>query len=189
MSETKPLIYVAGPYSADPIAGTRDAVRAAATLNRSGAVFALCPHTSLLADLVEPMPYDHWIALDLELVERCDAVLRVPGESPGADREVELARSLGMPVFTSAEDAIAWGEGFGEEGAVVDDGEALPLQSPIAIRPLTLAEEAELVAQLARLRPKLNRGPRGLVGRVASAERRSENDNGTHCARCGRRKH
>ena len=30
----------------------------------------------------------------------CDAVLRIPGESRGADLECELARTLGKPVFT-----------------------------------------------------------------------------------------
>ena len=39
------------------------------------------------------------------LIERCDAVLRVPGASKGADEEVRLAKARGIPVFTSA-DAI-----------------------------------------------------------------------------------
>ncbi len=41
-------------------------------------------------------------------VRACDAVYRVQNESKGADREVELARSLGMPVFTSMEELRAW---------------------------------------------------------------------------------
>ena len=44
--------------------------------------------------------YEEWMAIDLELVRRADAVLRLPGESAGADREVELAMQLGKPVFT-----------------------------------------------------------------------------------------
>jgi hypothetical protein len=38
------------------------------------------------------------------LLTRCDAVLRIPGESRGADLECELARTLGIPVFTSVAD-------------------------------------------------------------------------------------
>ncbi|HEY7890454.1 MAG TPA: hypothetical protein VIC29_19700 [Steroidobacteraceae bacterium] len=34
------------------------------------------------------------------LLERCDAVLRLPGESQGADLDVERARQLGLRVFT-----------------------------------------------------------------------------------------
>lgn len=32
------------------------------------------------------------------LIERCDAVLRLPGESRGADMDVARARALGLPV-------------------------------------------------------------------------------------------
>lgn len=33
------------------------------------------------------------------LLERCDAVLRLPGESKGADQDVAIARQRGIPVF------------------------------------------------------------------------------------------
>ena len=38
------------------------------------------------------------------LIERCDAVLRLPGASRGADLDVARARELGIPVFTALED-------------------------------------------------------------------------------------
>lgn len=38
------------------------------------------------------------------LLQRCDAVLRIPGASNGADLECELARSMGMTVYTSPQD-------------------------------------------------------------------------------------
>ena len=34
------------------------------------------------------------------LIERCDAVLRVPGASKGADEDVRMAKERGLPVFT-----------------------------------------------------------------------------------------
>jgi len=34
------------------------------------------------------------------LLERCDAVLRLPGASRGADMDVARARALGLPVYT-----------------------------------------------------------------------------------------
>lgn len=33
------------------------------------------------------------------LIERCDAILRLPGESKGADNDVKLARERGIPVY------------------------------------------------------------------------------------------
>jgi len=38
------------------------------------------------------------------LLERCDAVLRVQGESKGADQDVALARERGLPVFFKLEE-------------------------------------------------------------------------------------
>ncbi len=38
------------------------------------------------------------------LIERCDAVLRLPGASTGADEDVRRARERGLPVFTNVED-------------------------------------------------------------------------------------
>jgi hypothetical protein len=33
------------------------------------------------------------------LLQHCDAVLRLPGESTGADQDVAIARERGLPVF------------------------------------------------------------------------------------------
>jgi hypothetical protein len=38
------------------------------------------------------------------LLGMCDAVLRIPGDSRGADLECELALSLGKPVYSSVDD-------------------------------------------------------------------------------------
>ena len=38
------------------------------------------------------------------LLERCDAVLRIPGESRGADLDVAKARELGIPVYSTVEE-------------------------------------------------------------------------------------
>lgn len=37
--------------------------------------------------------------LSLSLIDRCDAVLRVGGESKGADDEVERFRKKGLPIY------------------------------------------------------------------------------------------
>ena len=38
------------------------------------------------------------------LLEKCDAVLRIPGESRGADLEMAKAREMGKMIFTNLED-------------------------------------------------------------------------------------
>lgn len=38
------------------------------------------------------------------LIERCDAILRLPGASKGADNDVRLAHERGIPVYYAIED-------------------------------------------------------------------------------------
>jgi nucleoside 2-deoxyribosyltransferase len=92
------IVYVAGPISSDPLIGTRNAILAAAQLRSVGLGF-IVPHLSCLFQMVSPQPYESWMGLDLALIERCDALLRLPGDSFGADREVQHARQQGIPVY------------------------------------------------------------------------------------------
>ena len=47
-------------------------------------------------------------AVSVALVERCDACLRLPGASVGADLEVAAFGVAGKPVLTNLDDALAW---------------------------------------------------------------------------------
>jgi hypothetical protein len=38
------------------------------------------------------------------LLQHCDAVLRLPGESKGADQDVAIAQERGLPIFHQVED-------------------------------------------------------------------------------------
>lgn len=96
---SKPLVYVAGPYSSDPPHNTRRAIAVGTRLIQEGVVAPIIPHLTMLWDMLTPMPYDEWLAYDRDVLVRCDAVLRLPGESSGADTEVALADELGIPVF------------------------------------------------------------------------------------------
>jgi hypothetical protein len=55
----------------------------------------------------ELMDYEAWMAYDFEWLSTCAAVLRLPGDSPGADREVDAALNAGKPVFYSTAGIIA----------------------------------------------------------------------------------
>ena len=106
----KPLVYVAAPFSADPVGNTRTATLVGQSLWRTGKVAVIVPHWSLIGDAVASMPVDDWYAFDLDVLAHCHAVLRLPGESKGADAEVERAGELGLPVFTVLEAVVTWAE-------------------------------------------------------------------------------
>jgi hypothetical protein len=100
------MVYVAGPYTSNPCHGTRAAFDAAECLVAAGYT-PLVPHSSLLWDIAYPHSPEFWYQLDLAYLERCDAVLRLPGESWGADREVEYAEAHGITVtFGTAEQFV-----------------------------------------------------------------------------------
>ena len=54
-----------------------------------------------------PRGYDDWMKLDLEWLRQCDCLLRIGGESKGADEEVKFSKSIGIPIFHSLEELIS----------------------------------------------------------------------------------
>jgi hypothetical protein len=112
------LILIAGPYRS----GTDgDPARIAANLERlegaSAPIFRL-GHVPMIGE---------WVALPIlrtlesadetdgdvmyetahRLLQHCDAVLRLPGASAGADKDVEIARERGLPVYFSIDEIPA----------------------------------------------------------------------------------
>ncbi|HEY1119898.1 MAG TPA: DUF4406 domain-containing protein [Acidimicrobiales bacterium] len=100
----KPLVYVAGPITGNPWGCVRQATDAFAWLRDAGCVPFL-PQLSVLHEMVAPMSHDEWLAYNLDMLAHCDAIVRLPGGSPGADREVAHATALGLPVFLMTEDS------------------------------------------------------------------------------------
>lgn len=45
-----------------------------------------------------PLSYEEWMEIDFSWIDSCDIVLRLPGESSGADREVVYAKSKNIPI-------------------------------------------------------------------------------------------
>lgn len=96
----KKKIYIAGPISTgDQLANVNYALLVWSELHKAGFV-PFCPHWSALQHIHNP-ELDHaaWLEYDFNWVEACDAVLRMPGQSKGADMEVAHAESLKIPVF------------------------------------------------------------------------------------------
>jgi hypothetical protein len=65
-----------------------------------------CPLLSHFLDVTHPRDYQTWLDYDLSWLEVCDVVLRLPGESVGADVEVARAQELGIPVFFGLADLL-----------------------------------------------------------------------------------
>jgi hypothetical protein len=102
-------VYVAGPYShPDPVENTHNALVVADLLEATEVVTAYVPHTSLLWHLVFPHDVDFWYDYDIAWLDRCDALLRMPGESTGADDEVTYAHTQEIPVFYSVNALLDW---------------------------------------------------------------------------------
>lgn len=103
----KPKIYIAGPYTNGDVAiNVHVAYHAAEDLARRGYVPFL-PHASHFWHLFYPHEKGFWMKQDREWLVVCDAVLRLPGYSEGADEEVTLARAQGIQVFETVVDLIA----------------------------------------------------------------------------------
>lgn len=100
-------VYVAGPLSTgDRRANVQKAMDVGRELIQAG--FApLVPHLTDFLDPTDALGWETWIDVDLVWVAVSDALLRLPGDSRGADREVAHAESLGIPVYHSIDDLKA----------------------------------------------------------------------------------
>lgn len=96
-------VYVSGPLTAGQLTkNVRNAAEyASALLDHGYAVYL--PHTNIIWEIVRPATYEAWMQHDLLWVAKCDVLFRFPGRSPGADREVEHAKKLGIPVYYTLE--------------------------------------------------------------------------------------
>lgn len=103
------LIYVSGPYSAntddDIMGNVRWAMGAASHIFKLGHE-PFIPHLFHFFDewvknaqsRYHPT-YEDYMRVDLALVPRCDGFLLL-GRSPGAMRELALAKEVGIPIWT-----------------------------------------------------------------------------------------
>lgn len=99
----RPLVYVAGPITGDPFGCVRQAAEAFDRCRAAGVVPFL-PQLSVIHEMVRPLPYEAWLDYDRDVIRHCEALVRLPGDSPGADSEVALAHQLRLPVFDAPED-------------------------------------------------------------------------------------
>lgn len=103
-------IYIASPYSmGDKQANIRRQVDAAQALRERG--HHAFPPLAVSAewDNAYPATWEEWMEWCLTFLPCCDAVLRIGGESVGADTEVRAAKEIGMVVYYSIDEVPAVG--------------------------------------------------------------------------------
>ena len=99
-------VYVVGPYSAEDESEIEHNVDAAIRMGEhiaEAGFVPFIPHLFHFWGRCYPHEYEFWMMQDIEWLKVCDAILRLPGESRGADREVGIAQDLGLRLFFSIE--------------------------------------------------------------------------------------
>jgi hypothetical protein len=103
-------IYLAHPYSAATLADREMNVHHASLIAAKLMALGHDVHSPLNAthpvEQADPgaIDYERWMRLDFGLIERWATAIYVAGDSPGVRREVELARSLGLVVWTKLDE-------------------------------------------------------------------------------------
>ena len=93
------VIYIASPYTKGDVAeNVRIQMDAAHRIMDAGHC-PIAPNLSHFLHMHRARPYEDWMKIDFELINRADLVLRLDGASAGADREVNHANRIGVKVI------------------------------------------------------------------------------------------
>jgi len=107
-------VYIASPYTiGDKEHNVAVSIDCAHALMNKG-LYPFLPLLSHFWDKQHPRQYQDWLDWCLVWLERADCVLRVIGESKGADIEVAKAKQLGIPVFYSIQEILNYNEQVGK---------------------------------------------------------------------------
>src|SRR4029077_6312199 len=106
MARRETWVYIAGPYTHGDVAeNVHNACLTWKALWDAGYV-PICPHCPHMQHLIDPMTYARWLESHTFLLSVCHAVLRIPGPSDGADKEVEMATQIEIPVFFNMQSLV-----------------------------------------------------------------------------------
>ncbi len=94
-------IYIASPYTiGDQNENVRTQMLTFETLHSFG-MMPFAPLWASFQNLVFPHTWEEWLEWCSTWVKSCDCLLRLPGESKGADEEVRVAKMNSIPVYYS----------------------------------------------------------------------------------------
>lgn len=97
-------VYIACPYTKGDVA-----VNVKRSMDAFDALLELgyTPFNPLFTHfqhMAHPRPYNQWLELDMDWLYACDCILRLDGESHGADEEEKQAKEWNMKVFYSMDE-------------------------------------------------------------------------------------
>ncbi len=112
-------VYIAGPVShgqpqsqidlSNPVVVERleKALSVGSSIISHG-LWPYIPHLTIAWNHYQPHAQEYWLELDRFWLSRCDALLRLPGDSDGADAEVAEAERLALPIFHNERTLYEW---------------------------------------------------------------------------------
>lgn len=108
-------VYIAGPIAAGGVVeNMKRILRAFGLVMRAGDAPYIHPAMTIALAAEEYDPplaeCERWVAVGNEWMGQCDLLVRLPGRSDGADREVEHAKQRGIEVVNWANSEYAKGE-------------------------------------------------------------------------------
>lgn len=92
------VVYISSPYTLGDVAKNVKVQMDAAHRIMDLGHCPIWPLASHFLHIDRARPVRDWMEVDIELVKRSDVVLRLPGESAGADEEVMEALKADVPV-------------------------------------------------------------------------------------------
>jgi len=118
-------VYVAGAYSADNVlavqANIRRGMQLAYEVLQAG-LGPFAPWLDFTYGYFGDISLDRYYAYSIAWLEVADALLVVPEgaeQSRGTQAEIEHAKQLGIPIFWSLDDLLAWNADAGQGHAAI----------------------------------------------------------------------
>lgn len=159
--EAWPVVYISGPITK----GSRNLNVYQAYQLHEMLMLSRCAVINPIASTQLPfawqgnMPHETWMRADLPLVQRADLVVRLPGESVGADAEVKHAEAHGVPVIRYnspmskflSEALAPWRRGWAESSRTQGVGATLSANESLTYRGVR-AEVVDVKGRKTRLR-------------------------------------
>jgi hypothetical protein len=99
-------VYIASPYT---LGAVEENVRYSIQQANVLLLLGFQPYAPLLNHYWNQQwehSYEEWLQFDISWMLQCDCVLRLPGESKGADLEVQIAKEHNIPVYFDMTDLL-----------------------------------------------------------------------------------
>lgn len=108
------MVYVASPYTkGDNFVNVQRQIEVGNKLIDFGIIPYLPLVGSAYLHAQKERHFSEWLGMDFNIIMKCDAILRLSGESSGADMEERFANTIKKPVFYTVEAVVKY---FVKEG-------------------------------------------------------------------------